>query len=229
MRFLLVVFPASQQAQGYWIALIAAISTASMILGNFLALGQKNIKRLLAYSSIAQAGYMLIGVASASALGISGSVYYLIAYLLTNLAAFGVIAVVGRAVGSDEVAAYAGLSRRAPGLSLVFLVALLSLGGIPPFGGFFAKVLVFASAMQPQANLVWLAVMGILNSIVALYYYLVILKTAYVYRTEEETRPLLITRPWAIALGICTIGIILLGTLFGPWYQWSVNAAAALF
>ncbi|MDD5371381.1 MAG: NADH-quinone oxidoreductase subunit N, partial [Anaerolineaceae bacterium] len=113
MRFLLVVFPASQQAQGYWIVLIAAISTASMILGNFLALGQKNIKRLLAYSSIAQAGYMLIGVASASALGISGSVYYLIAYLLTNLAAFGVITVVGRAVGSDEVAAYAGLSRRA--------------------------------------------------------------------------------------------------------------------
>lgn len=229
MRFLLVVFPASQQAQGYWIVLIAAISTASMILGNFLALGQKNIKRLLAYSSIAQAGYMLIGVASASALGISGSVYYLIAYLLTNLAAFGVITVVGRAVGSDEVAAYAGLSRRAPGLSLIFLVALLSLGGIPPFGGFFAKVLVFAAAMQPQANLVWLAVVGILNSIVALYYYLIILKTAYVYRTEEETRPLILTRPWAIALLICTVGIILLGTLFTPWYQWSVNAAGALF
>jgi NADH-quinone oxidoreductase subunit N len=230
IRFLLAVFPNTPTfpaLENWWIALLASIATATMLVGNLLALAQKNIKRLLAYSSIAHAGYILIGVAAASALGISGSVYYLIAYLLTNLAAFGVVTIVSRAVGSDDVAAYAGLSRRAPGLTLVFLVALLSLGGIPPFGGFFAKVLVFSSAIQ--SNLVWLAIIGVLNSVVGLYYYLNILKVAYLYRSEQETRTLTLTRPWALALLVCTLGIIVLGTLFGPWYQWSINAAGGLF
>lgn len=227
MRVLLAVFPGTESTQTYWVALLAGISTVTMLVGNLLALGQKNIKRLLAYSSIAHAGYMLIGVAAASALGISGAVYYLIAYLLTNLAAFGVVAVVSRAVGSDDVAAFAGLNRRAPRLTLVFVVALLSLGGIPPFGGFFAKVLIFASAVD--SNMVWLAVIGVLNSVIALYYYLTILKVAYLYRSEEESRPLPLTRPWTIALTICTVGILVLGFIFGPWYQWSVNAAGALF
>jgi NADH-quinone oxidoreductase subunit N len=230
MRFLLAVFGATQPAPGahtYWVLLLGAVATATMILGNTLALAQKNIKRLIAYSSIAQAGYVLIGVVAATSLGISGSVYYLIAYLLTNLAAFGVVAVVGRAIGSDEISAYAGLSRRSPGLALVLLVAFLSLGGIPPFGGFFAKVLVFAAAVD--AHLVWLAVVGILNSIVALYYYLTVLKVAYLYRSEEESRPMPISRPWAIGLTVCAVGIIVLGTLIGPWFSWSTLAANGLF
>ncbi len=230
IRFLLAVFPSPEAwlpIHAYWGLILAAVATATMLLGNILALAQKNIKRLIAYSSIAQAGYILIGVAAATSLGISGTVYYLIAYLLTNLAVFGVIAIVGRAVGSDEISAYAGLSRRAPGLTLVLLVALLSLGGIPPFGGFFAKVIVFAAAVD--ANMVWLAVVGILNSIIALYYYLTVLKVAYLYRSEDETRPLPISRPWAIALGVCVVGIIVLGTLIGPWFTWSTQAAQALF
>ncbi len=112
-----------------------------MFVGNLLALAQKNIKRLLAYSSIAQAGYILIGVAANSALGTSSAVYYLMAYLVTNLAAFGIVTIVGKTVGSDEISAYAGLSRRSPGLALALLVCMLSLGGIPPFAGFFGKVL----------------------------------------------------------------------------------------
>ncbi|MCL4561643.1 MAG: NADH-quinone oxidoreductase subunit N [Chloroflexi bacterium] len=224
MRFLLVVFPMTEH---YWIPLLAVISTATMIVGNTLALAQKNVKRLLAYSSIAQAGYMLIGVASVSPLGITASVFYLTAYLVTNLAAFGVVTIVGRSTGSDELSAYAGLSRRAPGLAMVFLVALLSLGGIPPFGGFVGKILVFAAAIN--SNLIWLAVLGILNSIIALYYYLMVLKVVYLYRSEDENRPLAIPRSWAIAMGLCVVGILLLGTVFGPWYQWSVTAASSLF
>jgi NADH-quinone oxidoreductase subunit N len=225
MRFLLVAFPTS--ANPSWVAVIAAISTATMTLGNTLALAQKNIKRLLAYSSIAHAGYILIGVVSVSALGVTSVVFYLFAYILTNLAAFGVVATFWRAVGSDEIADYAGLSRRAPGLALVMLIAFLSLAGMPPFGGFVGKVLVFAAAVQ--ADLVWLAVIGVLNAIVGLYYYLIVLKVVYLYRSEDEDKPVQITRPYAIALVILTLGIILIGTLFAPWFAWSTSAGAVLF
>jgi NADH-quinone oxidoreductase subunit N len=225
IRFLLIAFPTS--AHPSWVAVIAAISTATMTLGNTLALAQKNIKRLLAYSSIAHAGYILIGVVSISALGVTSVVFYLFAYIFTNLAAFGVVATFGRAVGSDEIADYAGLSRRAPGLSLVMLIAFLSLAGMPPLGGFVAKVLVFAAAVQ--ADLVWLAVLGVINAIVGLYYYLIVLKVVYLYRSEDENKPIQVTRPYAIALVILTLGIILIGTLFAPWFAWSTSAAATLF
>ena len=126
---------------------------------------------------------MLIGVAAGTSMGLSAATYYLLAYLLTNLAAFGVIQIVGKSTGSDDISAYAGLSRRSPGLAFVMLIALLSLAGIPPFAGFIGKVLVFTAAMQ--ANMAWLAILGVLNSIVALYYYLVIMKTMYSLPSQE--------------------------------------------
>lgn len=225
MRVLLAAFPG--EAVPYWVAILAVLSTASMTLGNALALAQKNIKRLLAYSSIAHAGYALIGVAAVSPLGVTAVVFYLFAYLLTNLAAFGVVAAFSRVSGSDEISDYAALSRRAPGLSLVMLVAFLSLAGMPPLGGFIAKVLVFAAAVQ--ADLVWLAVVGIINSMIGLYYYLVVLKVVYLYRSEDEEKPVPITSPYALALGVLVAGIILIGTIFAPWFSWSDTAARALF
>jgi NADH-quinone oxidoreductase subunit N len=223
MRVLLSVFP--NQA-GEWTILVALLASASMIVGNFVALAQKNIKRLLAYSSIAQAGYILIGVAAGSQLGTLGAVYYLMAYLVTNMAAFGIVTMVSRTIGSDDISAYAGLSRRSPRLALALLVALLSLGGIPPFAGFFGKLLVFGAAVQ--ANMVWLAILGVLNSIVALYYYLNILKVVYLYHSEDENRPIVINRYWIFGLSICVFGILLLGVWFGPWYAWSSSAAISL-
>jgi NADH-quinone oxidoreductase subunit N len=233
MRFLLAVFP--PDAVPYWTAILAALSTASMTLGNTLALAQKNIKRLLAYSSIAHAGYALIGVAAVSRFGsgdvtrfgITSVVFYLVAYVVTNLAAFGAVAAFWRISGSDEIADYAALSRRAPGLSLVMLVAFLSLAGMPPLGGFVAKVFVFAAAIQ--ANLVWLAIIGVINSIIGLYYYLIVLKVIYLYRSEEEDKPVPITRPYSLALVVLVIAIILVGTAFAPWFSWADTAAAALF
>jgi NADH-quinone oxidoreductase subunit N len=225
MRVLMAAFPAASMPA--WGLVLAIISTATMFLGNGLALAQKNIKRMLAYSSIAQAGYILVGVAAVSSLGFSGSTFYLISYLVTNLSAFGVVAIVGRALGSDEISAYAGLSRRAPGLTLILLVSLLSLGGIPPFSGFAGKVFVFAAAIDK--NLVWLAVVGIINSMIGLYYYLIVLKVAYLYRSENETQPLMISRPWSLALGLCVLGIFLMGTIFAPWFNWASHAVASLF
>jgi NADH-quinone oxidoreductase subunit N len=190
-----------------WIGIIAALSVFSMTLGNTLALAQKNIKRMLAYSSIAHAGYAMIGIAALSMFGISSVVFYLIVYIVTNLAAFGVVAAFGRISGSDEIADYAAMSRRAPGLSLAMMVALLSLAGMPPLGGFVAKVFVFAAAVN--TNLLWLAVIGVLNSIVGLYYYLIVLKVIYL-PLEDEDKPA--DPPLRIGIGGAGDSIILLGT-----------------
>ncbi len=220
-----VLFGAFPNLATIWTLLIAILATASMFVGNLLALAQRNIKRLLAYSSIAQAGYILIGVAANSQFGASGAVYYLLAYLVTNLAAFGIVTVVGRSLGSDEISAYAGLSRRSPGLALALLAALLSLGGIPPFAGFFGTLLVFGSAIQQ--GMLWLALVGIANSIIGLYYYLMVLKVIYVYRSEEEARPLVSVPGWKVALILCVAGVVTLGVLLSPWYNLSAAAATA--
>jgi NADH-quinone oxidoreductase subunit N len=222
LRVMFVAFPSMASI---WSILIAILATASMFVGNLLALAQKNIKRLLAYSSIAQAGYILIGVAADTQFGATGAVYYLMAYLVTNLAAFGIVTVVGRAVGSDEISAYAGLSRRSPVLSLGLLAALLSLGGIPPFAGFFSKLLVFGAAIQQ--GMLWLAIVGIVNAIIGLYYYLTVLKVVYLYRSEEEARPLLSVPGWKVALIVCLVGVVTLGIVMAPWYTLSSAAATA--
>ncbi|MBE9524619.1 MAG: NADH-quinone oxidoreductase subunit N [Chloroflexi bacterium] len=224
VRVILVAFPS---ISSQWTMLMAIIATISMTLGNAIALAQKNIKRLLAYSSIAHAGYILVGVVAFSELGLTSVIFYLIAYLFTNLAAFGVVVAVWRTTKSDEIADYDGLSRRAPTLALVMLVAFLSLAGMPPFGGFMAKVLVFAAAVE--AGWVWLAFVGVLNSIVGLYYYLVVLKHVYLYRSESENIPVPITRSYQIALTVLSAGIILLGAFFGPWVNWTSLAASVLF
>ena len=223
LRVMFVAFP------GYstlWTIMAAVLATASMFVGNLLALAQKNLKRLLAYSSIAQAGYILIGVAAGTSFGASAAVYYLMSYLVTNLAAFGIVTVVGRVVGSDEISAYAGLSRRSPGLALALLVALLSLGGIPPFAGFFGKLLVFGAALQE--GLLWLALVGILNSIIGLYYYLTVLKVVYLYRSEDEAKPLPGVPGWKAALILCLVGIITLGVVIAPFYSLATGAATAI-
>ena len=226
MRVLLTIY-ADPEVIPYWVIIVAALSVFSMTLGNAMALAQKNIKRLLAYSSIAHAGYALIGVAALSELGIASVVYYLIVYVITNLAAFGAIAAFWRISGSDQISDYAALSRRSPKLALIMMVTFLSLAGMPPLGGFVAKFFVFAAAVN--AGLVWLAIIGVLNSIVGLYYYLVVLKVVYLFRSEDEDKPVPVTRPYALALTILVAGIILLGTLFGPWADWSARAASVLF
>lgn len=225
VRFLMIVF--SPVAIVEWTSILALISAFTMTIGNILALTQKNIKRLLAYSSIAHAGYILIGVVAFSQLGVTSVVFYLIAYLLTNLAAFGIVVAFWRVNKTDDIAAYAGLSRRAPGLALVMMVAFLSLAGMPPLVGFIAKVFVFAAAIQ--SGYVWLAVIGILNSIVGLYYYLTILKVVYLYRSDQDDVPVPISSSYRMALVILTACILLLGTIFAPWYNWSMVVAQSLF
>ena len=233
VRLFLTAFGSTAEQWQMTLAILAAVT---MILGNLVALAQKNLKRLLAYSSIAHAGYALLGVIAAasnsgtgSEWGITSAVFYLLAYILTNLAAFGIIAIVGRTIGSDDIRAYDGLSRRSPYLALAMLVAFLSLSGMPPFGGFVGKFLVFFAAIQ--AGWTWLVVIGIITSIVGVYYYLTVMKYVYLYRMEgenEEAHPIPVTRPHLLAIGLLTLGIILVGTLLAPWFGLSTDAAASL-
>lgn len=227
VRVFLTVFP---QIQLEWGVVLYALSLLTMTVGNLIALAQRNIKRMLAYSSIAHAGYILIGVVVGTPFGIQSAIFYLIVYLVTNLAAFGIVTATERVVGSSDMSAYYGLSRRSPWLALAMMVAFLSLAGMPPLAGFVAKVFVFAAAIE--AGLIPLAVIGVLNSIVGLYYYLTVLKYVYLYRMEgedEDQHPLPVSSSYRLALVILTFGIILIGTIFGPWFGWADTAAAALF
>lgn len=213
-----------------WTLIFAALAAITMTVGNLLALPQTNIKRLLAYSSVSHAGYALIGVVAFNQLGATSVVFYLAAYIVTNLLAFGLVMAFSRITGLEEITDYAGLSRRNPFMALMMLAAFLSLAGMPPFGGFVAKVFVFAAGVQ--AGYTWLVVVGIINSIIGVYYYLNVLKYVYLYRMpneDEEQHPVPLTRPYTIALVVLTIGVILVGTVFAPWFGWASDGAFLLF
>jgi NADH-quinone oxidoreductase subunit N len=227
VRLFLTAFPGFAPS---WTTVFAVLSVISMTVGNLLALPQTNIKRLLAYSSIAHAGYALIGVVAFSPLGAASVVFYLTAYIATNLLAFGIVMAFSRVTGLYDIKDYAGMSRRNPGLALMMLAAFLSLAGMPPFGGFVAKVFVFAAGVQ--SGYVWLVILGIINSIIGVYYYLNVMKYVYLYRMpheDEEKHPIPLTRPYMIALVVLALGVILIGTVFAPWFSWSNAGAFNLF
>jgi NADH-quinone oxidoreductase subunit N len=234
VRLFFVAFPDFAVS---WTMALAILAAITMTVGNLLALGQTNIKRLIAFSSVAHAGYALIGVVAFSKvnpqwtqLGAASVVFYLAAYILTNLLAFGIVMAFSGTTGCEDLKDYSGMSRRNPALALMMLAAFLSLAGMPPFGGFVAKVFVFAAGIQ--AGYVWLVIIGIINSIVGVYYYLNVLKYVYLYRMpqqDEENHPVSLTRPYAIALAVLVLGVILIGTVFAPWFSWSNAAALNLF
>lgn len=231
VRLFFAIFPdASVPMAREWTMAIAVLAAVTMTVGNLLALPQTNVKRLIAFSSVAHAGYALIGVVALSQLGAASVVFYLAAYIATNLLAFGIVMAFSRVTGLEDLKDYSGMSRRNPALALMMLAAFLSLAGMPPFGGFVAKVFVFAAGVQ--AGYTWLVVVGILNSIIGVYYYLNAMKYVYLYRMpeqDEENHPIPLTRPYMLALAVLVLGVILIGTIFAPWFSWSDAAALNLF
>jgi NADH-quinone oxidoreductase subunit N len=229
VRVFNVVFPVPFQ-HSQWVNLVETLAIVTMTLGNVLAIPQRNIKRMLAYSSIAQAGYVLIGVAAATQLGVAATIFYLGAYVLTNLAAFTIVILVANKTGSDEIKDFAALGRRSPYLALVMMLALLSLAGVPPLAGFFGKFFVFQAAVG--AGLIRLAIIGVLNAIVGLYYYLVIIKVMFVDRSErpaDEEDPVMVPTASRWALGVTVFGVVFLGIFATPWYNVATKAAEAFF
>ena len=193
-----------------WAGLFVVISLASMTLGNVVAIVQTNIKRMLAYSSIAQAGYLAVGLASVNELGPSGVVFFLVSYALTNLAAFIAIIAITNRVGSDEINAFAGMGRRAPLLAAVLAFAMLSLTGVPPTGGFIAKIFIFRAGID--AGLLWLVVAAVINSVISAYYYLRVVKVMYL-REAEGTDPVPASPALRLALLAAGLGTLYLGVL----------------
>jgi NADH-quinone oxidoreductase subunit N len=223
LRVLFAFFP---QGTSYWTWIVILLAILSMFLGNLAAIPQKNIKRLIAYSSIAHAGYVLVGVAAGDMAGISAATYYLMAYLVTNLLVFAVIGLVNQTDHSSELSAFSGLSRRSPGLALVMMVGILSLAGIPPFAGFFAKILVLNAATAK--GLSWLVIIAVINSVIGLYYYLRILKVMYLDPAPEHAAPIKPQNRWLTGAVVCVVCILVLGVLINPWMQQAVRSAVSL-
>jgi NADH-quinone oxidoreductase subunit N len=189
-------------------AAIAFACALSLVIGNLSAIPQTNIKRMLAYSGIAHAGYVLIGVAALSDQGAAASIFYLVQYVFTNAGAFLVVGAVAQATGEEEITGYAGLSQRNPPLAFAMLLILLSLGGIPPLAGFWAKVYVFVAAAQ--SGLWWLVLLGALMSVVALYYYLMVVKQMYIFGPVQP-EPIRVKWTMGLAIGICAAAVVVIG------------------
>ena len=207
----------SAMLHGYvagWTPVVAVIAALSMVLGNLTAIVQTSVKRLLAYSAIAHAGYMLLGVLSNTTASRSALMFYVITYGVTVIGAFGVVTVVEEATGGSALKNFAGLSRRAPLLSLCLLVFLLSLGGIPPLAGFIGKFFLFSAtvaAAEPNLGLLWLVILAIAMSAVSFYYYLLVLKQAYVLDAAEDAPAIHVPLLTQLALVVLAALVILLG------------------
>ncbi len=209
-----------------WPTAIAIIAAVTMTLGNLAALWQRNVIRLLAYSSIAQAGYLLMGVAAMhnSDAGLPALVYYSAAYAATNLAAFGVVLAVQRESGSADLAAFAGLGRRHPWWAAALVLAFLSLLGLPPLSGFVGKLEVFLAAID--AGQAWLAVVAVINTVVSLFYYLRVIAPAVLSPPEANTpAPVGLSNALAAGLLVATVATVGLGVIAEPLLNLANNAA----
>ncbi|HZV97275.1 MAG TPA: NADH-quinone oxidoreductase subunit N [Candidatus Nitrosocosmicus sp.] len=224
MRVLLV---ALRQGQADWALLMWGLAVLSMTVGNVVAIAQQNVKRMLAYSSVAHVGYILVGVVAGGAPGNAGVLFYLLAYTFTTAGAFGVVLLLERsgreAVETDD---FAGLATRHPVIALVMTIFLLSLVGIPPTAGFVGKFYLFGAAVR--SGYVWLAVLGVLNSAIAAYYYLRIV--VVMYMREPEGAPTTLVPSWggSLALLVALCGVVWLGVMPAPYFDLAQTALAPL-
>ena len=194
-----------------WQPILYGLAILSITVANVFAIRQQNLKRFLAFSSISQAGYILLAIISGSALGMTSLVYYVLVYMFSNLAAFGVISVIEERTGKVEMNDYNGLYQTNPRLSFVMMLALFSLAGIPPFAGFFSKFFVFsAAAAQGYYVLVFIA---LLNTIISLYYYLLVVKAIFLNKSENPIETLKSDVPVKISFVVCTLAILLVGLI----------------
>ena len=196
-----------------WQGILYGLIIISITIANIFAVRQQNIKRFLAYSSISQAGYLMLGVISGTALGMSTMLYYVLVYLFSNLAVFGVVSVIENRTSKLLIKDYDGLYQTNPKLSVIMMLALFSLAGIPPFAGFFSKFFIFSAAAQQGFYV--LVFIALLNTIISLYYYLLIVKAMFLNKSENPIEPIKSDTAIRISLVICVAGIILAGLFSG--------------
>lgn len=228
MRFIYYAFPPGlSPVSNIWVVMMQPIAILTMFLGNLLAVTQTNIKRMLAYSSIAQAGYMLMG---ATAFGwsqdradaLASIIFYVGTYMICNIAAFAVVGAVSNRLGSENIKDFAGLSRRSPYLALSMVACMLSLTGAPPLIGFIGKLFVFRAAMN--ANLIMLMIVGIVNVLISVYYYLGVTRAMYSDKGADNT-PVTVGGSTTWVVGLSAIVLVLLTVVATPFWNLAMEAA----
>lgn len=223
---LLRVLAAFSGTEQPWLWVLAILSVLTMTLGNLAALRQSSIKRMLAYSSIAHAGYLLIGLVANSDQAVSAVLYYLVAYVFMNVGAFAVLVVLEHASDMDVLATEAnGLGRRYPLLGAAMTVFMLSLAGIPPLAGFFGKLYVFGAAVQ--AGWIWLVVVAVINSAISAYYYLRVVVNMYL-EPETSSSPVTFRTTWSVAIALAVAGTVIVGLWPTPWIELTRSTLVAL-
>jgi NADH-quinone oxidoreductase subunit N len=206
-----------------WNMLLWVLAVGTMTLGNVVAIAQTNIKRMLAYSSIAHAGYLLVALVAANQLGAVSLLYYLLAYTLMNLGAFGVVILVGRVRDSYlSIYDYSGLGFQHPALAAAMAVFMFALAGIPPTAGFVGKFYIFSAAVQ--AGYIWLAIIGVMNSLVSVYYYLRITVLMYMRPQEADLGPVAFTPGLTAVLLVTALGVVFVGIFPGFFYNLAMNS-----
>ncbi|MDE6283982.1 MAG: NADH-quinone oxidoreductase subunit N [Muribaculaceae bacterium] len=210
-----------------WEWMLYALIIATITVGNLFAIRQTNMKRFLAFSSISQAGYIMLGVVGCNEMGLAAMMYYILVYIFSNLAAFGVIGAIEHKTGMVEMTDYNGLSKTNPWLSFSMTLAMFSLAGIPPFAGFFSKFFIFTSAINQGSIAIYILVLiALINTIISLYYYLLVVKAMYISPEEPKIATFRSTCPERLSLWVTVLGIMLLGIV--SFFYDSIFSAASL-
>jgi NADH-quinone oxidoreductase subunit N len=200
-----------------WQIMLYVVAVLTMTIGNLFALRQQNIQRFLAFSSIAQAGFILLGMIAGTRFGMTTVLYFVLVYIFSNLGAFGVVSMVRNATGKINISDYDGFYNTNPRMTLTMVLALFSLAGIPPVAGFFGKFFLFAAAAEQ--GFYWLVIIAVLNTIISLYYYLVVVKAMMINKSDSPIEPLTGGLLPRLALGLSVLGILLIG-VFSEVYDW---------
>jgi NADH-quinone oxidoreductase subunit N len=231
-KILLVGFGPTQGAAGWqamvpgWAPLLAMLAALSILVGNLVALAQSNVRRLLAYSAVAHAGYTLLGLVAGGRDGFSATLFYTTIYAFTLVGAFGVVDLVRRETGGDDFTHFAGLRQRSPWLAGSMTVFMLSLAGIPPLAGFFGKFYLFSAALHGAANygLLWLVALALLGSLISFYYYLLVLKVIFVDKTAVEAPPLRLDFLQQSSIALLALIVLFLG-VFPEGLIWKITSS----
>jgi NADH-quinone oxidoreductase subunit N len=203
---LFTVFPSIIEM---WQNVIYIIAVITMTVGNLFAIRQNNIKRFLAFSSISQAGYIMLGMIGGNQFGMASILYYIMVYIFSNLAAFGVVAAISNATGKENITDYNGLYRTNPMLSLTMMLALFSLAGIPPVAGFFGKFFLFTAAAEKGFYV--LVLIAVINTIISLYYYLLVVKAMFINKSDQPIGHFKSDWVTKLGLGLCIAGVVVMG------------------
>jgi len=211
----IILFKVFPSISDLWQKVVWVIAVMTMTIGNLFAIRQQNLKRFLAFSSISQAGFLLLGIIGGNEMGMTAIVYYMLIYIFSNLGAFGVIAAVSNATGKENINDYNGLYKTNPKLSLTMMLALFSLAGIPPVAGFFGKFFLFAAAAQKGFYI--LVLIATINTIISLYYYLLVVKAMFINKSETPIPYFQSDAMTKLGLAICIAGLVITGFASGIW------------